>query len=100
MAEGQVFLVEAEKVTEFVKVGGADLFGKDAGVAFGQIPEVVEVENDARGRVGGLGVGLQPAGSFKEAEKVRFKSLVEDRGVRHGLIEGDHGFRGGAEFGG
>jgi hypothetical protein len=47
-----------------------------------------------------VGVGLEPTGSFKEPKEVRFKSLVENRLVRHGLVEGDYGFRGGAEFGG
>ena len=100
IAQGEVVLVEAEEVAEFVEVGGADFFGKNVGIAFGQIPEVVEIEDDARGRIGGVGVGLQAAGSLKEPKEVRFKSLVENGLVRHGLVEGDHGFRGGAEFGG
>ncbi len=100
IAQGEVVLVKAEEVAEFVEVGRADFFGKDVGIAFGQIPEVVEIEDDAWGRIGGVGVGLEPTGSFKEPKEVRFKSLVENRLVRHGLIEGDYGFRGGAEFGG
>jgi hypothetical protein len=100
IAQGEVVLVEAEEVAEFVEVGRADFFGKDVGIAFGQIPEVVEVEDDAWGWIGGARVSLQTVGSFKEPKEVRFKSLVENRLVRHGLIEGDHGFRGGAELGG
>ncbi len=100
IAQGEVVLVKAEEVAEFVEVGRADFFGKDVGIAFGQIPEVVEIEDDAWGRIGGVGVSLQTVGSFKEPKKVRFKSLVEDGLVRHGLVESDHGFRGEAEFGG
>lgn len=87
-------------MTEFVEIGGADFFGKNVGIAFSQIPEVVEIKDDARGRIGGVGVSFQSAGSFKEPKEVRFKSLVEDGLVRHGLVESDHGFRGEAEFGG
>jgi hypothetical protein len=100
ISQGEVVLLEAEEVAEFVEVGGADFFGKNVGIAFGQIPEVVEVEDDAWGWIGGVRVSLQTVGSFKEPKEIRFKSLVENRLVRHGLIEGDHGFRGGPEFGG
>jgi hypothetical protein len=58
IAQGEVVLVEAEEVAEFVEVGGADFFGKNEGIAFGQIPEVVEVEDDAWGWIGGVRVSL------------------------------------------
>lgn len=86
-------------MAEFVKVGGTDFVGKNVRIAFSQIPEVVEIEDNARGWVGGMGVSLQPAGAFKESKQVRFPSLVEERLVRYGLIQGDHGFRSGAKFG-
>ena len=87
-------------MAEFVEVGGADFVGEDGGVACGKIPEVVQIENDARGRVGGVGIGFEAAGAFKEAEEVGLETLVEHGLVGSGLVQGDDGFRGGAEFGG
>jgi hypothetical protein len=40
-------------VAEFVEVGGADFPGEDGGIAFGEVPEVVQIQDGARGRVGG-----------------------------------------------
>ena len=36
-------------MAEFVEVGGADFLGEDGRIALGQVPEVVEVENDTIG---------------------------------------------------
>lgn len=41
IAECQIVLSEAEEVSEFVKVSGADLVGKDLGIPLGEVPEVV-----------------------------------------------------------
>ena len=49
--EGKVVLVEAKEVAEFVEVGGADFLGKDFRVPFSEIPEVIQIENDPRGRI-------------------------------------------------
>lgn len=100
IAEGQVVLVEAEKMAQFVEVGGADFVGKDLGIPFGKIPKVIQIENDARGRIGRMGIGLQPAGAFEEAEEVGFETLVQHGLVRNGLVKGDDRFRGGAELAG
>jgi len=86
-------------MAEFVEVGGANFLSKDFGIAFGKVPEVVEVENDARGRIRGMGVGLQAVGALEEAEEVGLKTLVQNRLVRNGLVKGDDRFRGRAEFG-
>lgn len=99
IAQGEIVLVKTEKMAEFMEVRGADFFSENAGIAFGQIPEVVEVENNPRGRVGGVRVGLKSAGSLKEPKQVRLKSLVEDRRVRHGLKKSHDGFRCGGELG-
>lgn len=96
----QVILIEAEEVAELVKVGGADLLGEDFWIAPGKIPKIFEIENDARGGIGGDGVSLHAAGPLEEAEEVRLESLLEDRRVGDILIQRDDRFRGGAELGG
>ena len=100
IAEGEVVLVEAEEVAEFVEVGGADLLGEDGRIALGQVPEVVEVEDDAGGWLGGKGIGFQAAGALEKTEEVGLKALVEDGLVGGGLVEGDNGLGGGAKVGG
>jgi len=86
-------------MAEFMEVGGADFLGKDFGIAFGKIPEVIQIENDPRGRIRGVGIGFEAAGAFKEAQKVGFEALIQHGLVRNGLIKGDDRFRGGTEFG-
>ena len=98
--EGKVVLVKTEEVAEFVQVGGANLLTKDIRVALGKIPKILEVENDAGRGVGGDRVSFQATGAFEETEQIRFKTLVEDRGIRNVLIEGDNGFRGTTQLGG
>ena len=87
-------------MAEFVEVGGADFPGKDFGIAFGEVPEVVQIQDDARGRVGGVGVGLEAAGALEEAEEAVLDQGFEPGLVGDGLVEGDDGVGGGAEFGG
>ena len=87
-------------MAEFVKVGGADFLGEDGRIALGQVPEVVEVEDDAGGWLGGKGIGFEAAGALEKTEQVGLKALVEDGLVGGGLIKGDDGFGGGAEVGG
>ena len=98
--EGKVVLVEAKEVAEFVEVGGADFLGKDFRVPFSEIPEVIQIENDPRRRIRGVGIGFKAAGAFEEAQEVGLESLVQNSLVRNGLVKGDDRFRGGAEFAG
>lgn len=98
IAQGEVVFIEAKKVAEFMKVGGADLLGEDLRIAPGQIPKILEVEDDARRRIGGSGIGFQATGTLEQAEQIRFKPLVQHQLVRNILIESDHGFRGRAKF--
>ena len=100
VAEGEVVLVEAEEMAQLVEVGGADFLGKDFGIAFGEIPKVIQIENDPRGRIRGVGIGLEAASTFEEAQEVGFKTLVQHGLVRNGLVKGDDRFRGSAKFGG
>ena len=97
--EGEVVLVETEEMAEFVEVGGTDLFGKDFRIAFREIPQVIQIENNPRWRIRGMGIGLKATGAFEEAQEVGFETLVQHRLVWHGLVKGDDRFRGGAEFG-
>ena len=85
-------------MAEFMEVGGADLVGKDFGIPFGEIPEIIQIKNDARGRVRGMGIGLQATGAFKKAQEVGLKPLVQYCLVRSSLIKGNDRFRGRAEF--
>lgn len=66
--KGEIILVKAEEVTQLMEISSADFFGKNLGVAVGEFPEIVQVENDPGGRFRSLRVGLQSAGSFKETE--------------------------------
>lgn len=100
MAQGEIVLVEAEKVAEFVEVGGADFLGENPGVGLRQIPKVLEIENDPRRRIGGGGVGLQPAGALKQTQEIRLEPLVQDGRIRNVLVQRDDGFRGGTKLGG
>jgi len=98
--KGEVVLVKTEEVAKFVEVGGADLFGKDFRVALGQVPKIEEIKDNARGWIGGDGVGFQSTGPFKQTEKIRLKPLCQNGRVRDILIESDDRFRGGAKRGG
>ena len=96
----EIVLVEAEEMAEFMEVGGADFVGKDFGVPFGEIPEIIQIENDPRGRVRGMGISLEAGGAFKKAQEVGLEALVQHRLVRNRLVKGDDRLRGRAEFGG
>jgi len=98
IAEGEVVLVKAEEMAQFVEEGGAHFLSKDLGIAFGKIPEVIQIENDPRGRIRGVGIGFETAGALKEAEEVGFETLIQHSLVRNSLVKGDDRFRGGAEF--
>jgi len=100
IAQGEVVLVEAEVVAKFVEVGGTDLLRKSFGVSLGQVPKVVKIKNDAGRGIGGEGIGLQTASALEQAKQIRFKSLIQDGLIGGRLVEGDHGLRGDAEFGG
>lgn len=99
ISEGEIVLVEAEEVTEFVEVGGADFVGKDLGIPFRELPEVIQVENNPGRGGGGDGVCLQSASAFEQAEEVRLETLIQDSLVRHGLVKGHHVLGGSAKFG-
>ena len=86
-------------MAEFVKVGGANLVRKNPGVSLGEVPEVVQIENDAGGRIGGVGVGLQAAGALKETQKVGFEALIQHGLIRNGLVQGDDRLRSGPKLG-
>ena len=86
-------------MAELMEVGGADFVSKDFGIAFREIPQVIQIKNNPRRRIRGVGIGLQAAGAFEEAQEVGFETLVQHRLVWHGLVKGDDRFRGGAEFG-
>ena len=94
----EIVLVEAEEMAEFMEVGGADFVGKDVGVPFGEIPEIIQIENDPRGRVRGMGISLEAGGAFKKAQEVGLEALVQHRLVRNGLVQGDDRFGSGAKF--
>lgn len=96
IAEGEVVLVKAEEVAQLMEVGGTHFLGKDFRITLGQIPEVIQVENDPRGRIRGVGIGLEAAGSLKQAEEVRFESLVQNGLIRHRLVKSYDRFRRGA----
>jgi len=87
-------------MAQLVEVGGTHFLGKNFRVAFGEIPEVIQIENDPRGRIRGVGIGFETAGALKEAEEVGFETLVQHSLVRNSLVKGDDRFRGSAEFGG
>jgi len=87
-------------MAQLVEVGGTHFLGKDFRIAFGEIPEVVQIENDPRGRIRGVGIRFEAAGAFEEAEEVGFETLVQYGLVWNGLVKGDDRFGGGAEFGG
>ena len=61
---------------------------------------VSQIENDPRGRIRSVGIGLEAARAFEEAQEVGFEALVQHRLVRNGLVKGDDRFRGSAKFGG
>lgn len=88
VAESEVVFVEAEEVAKFMEIGSADLFGKDVGISFGKIPEIVQIKNDPRRRIGGGRVGLQPAGAFEQPQQIRLEPLVENGRIRDRLVQG------------
>ena len=87
-------------MAKFVEVGRADLFDEDGRIAGGEIPEVVQIENDPRRRIGSVRIGLKAAGALEQAQEVGLEPLVQHRLVRNGLVKGDDRVRSGAEFGG
>jgi len=98
IAQGEVVLIEAQEVSELMEVSGADFLGKGSRIPFGQIPKVPQVKDDAGRGVSGNGIGFQSVGTFKQAEQIGFESLLQDLRVRGILIEGEDGFRGGAQL--
>ena len=100
VAQGEVVLVEAKEVAQFVEIGGANLFGKDLRVSPGQVPKIPQIKEDAGRGIRGGGVGFETAGTFEKPEKVGLEALVENRLVGHILKEGHDVFRCRAEFGG
>ena len=50
----------------------------------------MEIKDDAGRGIGREGIGLDPAGSLKEAEEVRLKPLVQDRLIGCVLVQGDN----------
>ena len=68
IAEGEIVLVKTKEVAELVQIRGANLLGKDPRVALGEVPKILEVEDDAGRGIGGNRVGFQTAGSLEEAE--------------------------------
>ena len=86
-------------MAEFVKVSGAHLAGKYLGVSLGEVPEVVQIKNNARGRIRGVGVSLQAAGPLKETQKVGFEALIQHGLIRNGLVKCDNRFGSVAELG-
>ena len=98
--QGEVVLLEAKKVTQFVEVGGTNLLGKGFRVTLGQIPKIPQIKDDSGGWIRGGWVGLDPTGALEESEQIRFKTLLEDCRIRDVLIESHDGFRGGTQLGG
>ena len=96
IAQDEVVFVQAQEVTEFMEVSGADFLGKDLRISFGQIPKVSDVKDDTGRRIGRNGVGLQTIGAFKEAQQVGPKTLIQNCWVWNILVEGEKRFRGGA----
>src|SRR6185295_842447 len=90
-ARGQFVLVPAQVVPEFVQVRQPDFLPENRVIALGQVPDVVEVEEDFRRR--GLVVGqlraMRAAG--KQPQDVRFEALRQDAGMRRGLVVNRHG---------
>ena len=87
-------------MAQFVEVGGTHFLGKDFGIPFGKTPEVIQIENDPRGRIRGVGIGFETAGALEETQEVGLETLVQHSLVRNSLVKGDDRFRGDAEFGG
>jgi len=83
----EVGFVEAEVVAEFVEVGEAGFAVEEGGVALGEVPEVVEEEEDLGREVGGGGV-FGVGGADEEAEGVGLDVVVEE-GVVGGGFEDD-----------
>ena len=95
----EIVLVEAEEMAEFMEVGRADFLTKSQGIAFGEVPKIIQIENNPRGRVGEAGVGLEAAGALKKAKEVRLETLLQHGLVRHALVKRNDRFGSGAKFG-
>lgn len=98
IAKRQVVLLEAKEVAELVEIGGANFLHENVGISPGEVPEVVQIKDDPRRRIGGNGIRFKATGTLKKAQQVRFEPLFQDGPVRHGLVKRGDRFRGGAQL--
>lgn len=85
-------------MAEFVEVGEAGFAVEEGGVALGEVPEVVEEEENLGREVGGGGV-FGVGGADEEAEGVGLDVVVEEGVVGGGFEDDGDGGGGLAEVG-